>query len=281
MTLTVFLALLAAALMHASWNALIKVRSDRFASISITALGTAIAAVPVLPFVPVPSLAAWPWIAASVTIHIGYRLFLVRAYDAGDMAQTYPLARGTAPLLTAAGAFFFNNEVPTGIAMLGIVLLSCGTVLMSLRGGLHLERFNHRAVKYALLTAVLISAYTLSDGNGARITTPAISYAAWLFVCDGMTATIIGFASRGRAIVPVIAREWKTGLLAGILTAASYGIALWAMTKAPIASVAALRETSIFFGLVISVIFLGEAATRWRVIAAISILAGAMALRLS
>ncbi len=281
MTVTVFLALLAAAFMHATWNALIKMRADRFASITITSLGMALAAVPILPFVPIPPLAAWPWIAGSVIIHIGYRLFLVRAYDAGDMAQTYPLARGTAPLLTAVGAIFLNKEVPGDLALLGILLLSCGTVLMSLRGGLHLEKFNRRAVGYALLTATLISGYTLSDGNGARVASTAVSYAAWLFVCDGTTATAIGFAARGRALVPVIAREWKTGLLAGVLSAASYGIAMWAMTKAPIASVAALRETSILFALMISVPVLGEAATRWRVLAALCIVVGAMALRLS
>jgi len=280
MTLTVFLALLLAAFMHASWNAMIKVRADRFASISITSLGMALAAIPVLPFVAVPPSASWPWIIASIIVHVGYRLFLVRAYEAGDMAQTYPLARGAAPLMTAFGAFFLNAETPSGTAIAGILLLSCGTVMMSLRGGLHPGTYNLKAVGYALLTAVLISAYTLCDGNGARAASSAISYASWLFVLDGISATFIGFAVRGRALMPVIAREWKAGLIAGALTAASYGIAIWAMTKAPIASVAALRESSIFFALLISVLFLGEVATRWRVVAAVFIVAGAMALRL-
>ncbi|MGV8951353.1 MAG: EamA family transporter [Cypionkella sp.] len=279
MTLTVFLALLAAAVMHASWNALIKVRTDRFASITITSLGMGLIAAPVLPFVQIPPAAAWPWIVASVTFHIGYRLFLVRAYDAGDLAQTYPLARGAAPLLTAIGAVLLNNEVPSSIAILGIILLSCGTVLMSLRGGLQGAKINHRAVIYALLTAVLISSYTLSDGNGARAAQTAASYAAWLFVCDATVATLIGFAARGRSLLPAIAHEWKAGLLTGGLSAGSYGIAMWAMTKAPIASVAALRETSILFAMLISVLFLGETSTRSRIVSAVFIVAGAMALR--
>lgn len=281
MTLTVFLAVLAAALMHASWNALIKVRADRFASISITSLGMALTAVPVLPFVEVPALHVWPWIAASVIIHIGYRLFLVKAYDAGDMAQTYPLARGTAPLMTAVGAVFMNGEVPGPIAVLGIFMLCCGTVLMSLKGGLQLGAFNRHAVGYALVTAVLITAYTLTDGNGARSAVTATSYAAWLFFCDGLTAFAIGIHYRGRKLLPVLAREWKGGMLAGAMTAGSYWIAMWAMTKAPIASVAALRESSILFALLISVAFLGETATRWRIAAALCIVGGAAALRLS
>jgi len=187
---------------------------------------------------------------------------------------------GPPPLKTAVGAIFLNKEVPGGTSVLGILLLSCGTVLMSLRGGLHIGKLNHHTVGYALLTAILIAAYTLTDGNGARLASTASSYAAWLFFCDGLTAFAIGIAARGRTLVPVLAREWKSGLLAGSLTAGSYWIAMWAMTKAPIASVAALRESSILFALLISVMFLGETATRWRVAAAFCIVAGAATLRL-
>ena len=166
MSLTVFLAVIAAAAMHASWNALVKVRTDRFASISITALGMALVAVPVLPFVDVPHAAVWPWIVASVIIHVGYRLFLIMAYNAGDLAQTYPLARGAAPLMTAVGAIFLVHEVPGPIAILGILLLSGGTLLMSLRGGL-LGQLNGRAVGYALATSVFISGSTSRESGGS------------------------------------------------------------------------------------------------------------------
>lgn len=280
MSLTVFLAVIAAAAMHAAWNALVKVRTDRFASISITALGMALVAVPVLPFVDVPHAAVWPWIVASVIIHVGYRLFLIMAYDAGDLAQTYPLARGAAPLMTAVGAIFLVHEVPGPIAILGILLLSGGTLLMSLRGGL-LGQLNGRAVGYALATSVFISGYTLVDGNGARLASTASSYAAWLFLCDGLCSMVIGFYYRGKKLLHVIAREWKTGLMAGALSAGSYWIAMWAMTRAPIASVAALRETSIVFAMIISVFVIGERMTAWRIAAAACIVAGAIALRLA
>jgi drug/metabolite transporter (DMT)-like permease len=280
MTLFVFTAVLAAALMHAAWNALIKVRTDRFASISLTALGMTCAALPVLPFVAFPSAQMWPWLIASVVIHIGYRLFLVRAYEVGDLAQTYPLARGAAPLVTTIGGVVLVGEFPGVLAVTGIALLSVGTFLMSLRGGTRLSRLNGAAVGYALVTSLFISGYTLTDGIGARLGETVLSYAAWLFVCDGVCAMAIGFYYRGRGLLSTLAAEWKIGALTGFLSAAAYGIAMWAMTKAPIASVASLRETSILFAMAISVFLLGERMTAWRSAAALSILAGVIALRL-
>lgn len=279
MTLLVFLAVLAAAVMHASWNALIKVRTDRFASISLTSLGMTCTALPVLPFVAVPSAEVWPWIAISVVVHIGYRLFLIRAYEAGDLAQTYPLARGAAPLMTTLGGIVLVGEFPGMVATAGIVLLSAGTFLMSLRGGATLSRLNGAAVSYALATSLFISGYTLADGVGARLAETAASYAAWLFFCDGICAMAIGFFYRGRRLLSVLAGEWRAGALTGFLSAAAYGIVMWAMTRAPIASVASLRETSILFAMVISVFALGEKMTAWRGAAAFTILAGVIALR--
>lgn len=280
MTLTVFFAVLAAAAMHASWNALIKMRGDRFASISLTSLGMSLAALPVIPFVEFPAAAVWPFIVASLVIHVGYRLFLVMAYEAGDLAQTYPLARGAAPLMTTIGAIFLLAELPTPLAVLGIVLLSTGTLLMSFRGGAGLGRLDRRAVGFALTTSIFVAAYTLTDGSGARLAATASSYAAWLFLCDGLVSIAIGFYYRGRRLLSVMKAEWHVGVLTGLLSAASYWIAMWAMTKAPIASVAALRETSILFAMLISVFALREKMTGWRVAAALCIVAGVAALRL-
>ena len=280
MTPFVFLAVLLAAAMHATWNALVKVRSDRFASITLTSLGMMLSAAPVLPFVDVPTANVWPWIVASVVIHIGYRLFLIRAYDHGDLAQTYPLARGTAPLITAIGGVFLLSEVPSGLAMVGILLLSLGTLLMSLRGGGHLARLNRAAVGYALTTSLCIAGYTLVDGSGVRLAATAASYAAWLFVCDGLCAIAIGVFYRGRKLLAATAAEWGSGIVAGFLSAAAYAIAMWAMTQAPVASVASLRETSILFAMLISVLALGEKMTGWRGAAALSIVAGVIALRM-
>jgi drug/metabolite transporter (DMT)-like permease len=279
MTLFVFCAVLVAAAMHATWNALVKVRSDRFASITLTSIGMTLTALPALPFVEVPEAKVWPWIIASVIIHIGYRLFLIRAYDHGDLAQTYPLARGTAPLITAIGGVFVLSEVPSGLAIVGILLLSLGTLLMSLRGG-HIAVPNRAGVGYALTTSLCIAAYTLADGSGVRLAATAASYAAWLFVCDGLCATAIGFFYRGRKLLVASRSEWASGVVAGFLSAAAYAIAMWAMTRAPVASVASLRETSILFAMLISVFALGEKMTGWRGAAALSIVFGVIALRL-
>jgi drug/metabolite transporter (DMT)-like permease len=266
--------------MHATWNALIKTRSDRFASISLATLGASIVVLPILPFVDFPSIEVWIWIAASVIIHAGYRLFLVKTYDVGDFAQSYPLARGIAPLITTVGAIIFIGEVPEGLTVLGIVVLSFGALLMSLRGSSDLSKFNRRAVGFALLTSMLIAGYTLTDGYGVRLANTASSYAAWLFFCDGLCSIAIGFLYRGRGLLTVLASEWKTNLLTGGLLAGSYWIIMWAMTKAPIASIAALRETSILFAMLISVLVLGERVTPWRVLATVFIVGGVVILRL-
>lgn len=281
MTPTVFLAVLAAAAMHATWNALVKVRLDRFASVTLMTMGTSVAALPFLPFVAFPSAEIWPWLAFSVFCLMGYKLCLVRAYETGDFAQTYPLARGTAPLLVAIGGIFVVSEMPQPVAIAGIVVLCGGMLLMSFRGGGHLEPINHKAVGYALATSVFIAGYTLSDGKGARMAESAGSYAAWLFLCDGLWSLVVFVMLRGRRAVEAAAGEWKMGLVTGALSAAAYSIAVWAMTKAPISSVAALRETSILFAMLISVVALGESLTRWRTTAALAILAGMVALRLA
>lgn len=280
MTLALFSLVLAAAAMHATWNALIKTRSDRFASISLATLGASIVVLPILPFVDFPSIEVWIWIAASVIIHAGYRLFLVKTYDVGDFAQSYPLARGIAPLITTVGAIIFIGEVPEGLTVLGIVVLSFGALLMSLRGSSDLSKFNRRAVGFALLTSMLIAGYTLTDGYGVRLANTASSYAAWLFFCDGLCSIAIGFLYRGRGLLNVLASEWKTNLLTGGLLAGSYWIIMWAMTKAPIASIAALRETSILFAMLISVLVLGERVTPWRVLATVFIVGGVVILRI-
>ena len=187
--------------------------------------------------------------------------------------------RGTAPLMTAIVGVFVLSEVPSSLAMLGILLLSLGTLLMSLRGG-QAAVPNRAAVGYALTTSLCIACYTLTDGSGVRLAPTAASYAAWLFVCDGLCAVVIGFFYRGRGLLAASGREWASGIVAGVLSAAAYAIAMWAMTQAHVASVASLRETSILFAMLISVFALGERMTGWRGAAALSIVAGVIALRI-
>lgn len=280
MSLTVFLAVLAAAAMHASWNAMVKVHPDRFLSVTVLTLGMASMALLAAPFVEVPKAEVWPWILASTMFHMGYKLCLIGAYKSGDLAQTYPLARGTAPLLAAIGGIFVVSEVPGPLSIIGIVLLCAGTLVMSFRGGGHLEKLNRHAVGYALATSVFIASYTLSDGSGARLAASASSYAVYLFLADGIWSLILCLIVRGPQSLPAMARDWKVGVITGGLSGAAYWIVMWAMTKAPIASVASLRESSILFAMLISVFALGEKMTVWRSAAAFGIVAGVVALRL-
>lgn len=279
MSAAVFIAVLAAAAMHATWNVLIKVRLDPFASISLMSFGMAVIALPLLPFMTMPSGVTWVWLVLSVILHTGYNYFLARAYETGDMAQSYPLARGTAPLLTTLGGLVVLNEAPGSLAVVGIVLLCAGTLVMSLRGGV-MSALAGRSVVYALITSVFIAGYTLADGSGARSASDAVSYAVWLFLVEGIWSIVFCIMVRGTRVVRAILPEWKIGLVAGLLSSLGYGIVIWAMTKAPVAAVAALRESSILFAMVLSVVVLGETLTRWRVAAALLIVAGVAALRL-
>jgi drug/metabolite transporter (DMT)-like permease len=164
--------------------------------------------------------------------------------------------------------------------VLGILLLSAGTLLMSFRGGAGISRIDRGAVGFALVTSLFVAGYTLTDGSGARAASTASSYAAWLFVVDGLWTLVLCLCLRGRAVVSTMLPEWKTGIVTGALAAGAYWIAMWAMTKAPIASVAALRETSILFAMAISVFALREKLTAWRIAAALFIIGGVIALRL-
>ncbi len=278
MSAAVFLAVLAAAAMHASWNALLKVRGDRFAVVLLMSVGMGVAAAPLLPFVPVPQGVTWGWIALSICLQTGYKYYLTRAYETGDLAVAYPLARGTAPLLTTLGSAILLGEVPGPMTILGIVLLCGGVLLMSLRG--RGEGVGGRTVAFALLTSAFIAGYTLTDGSGARSAADGVSYAVWLFVLDGLVALALCALLRGRRAMSIALTEWRTMLGGGLLGALAYGIALWAMTRAPIAAVAALRETSILFAMILSVVLLGERVAPRRVVAALVIVAGVLALRL-
>ena len=276
----VFGAVLVAAACHASWNALIKIRLDPFLAIVLISALAGIVALPLLFFVPVPPAAAWPWLIASVVTHVGYYIGLSSAYRLGDMGQVYPIARGTAPLMTAAGGALLLGENFSLIGWGGIVGLTSGVFLLSLRASGDLAHLNRRAVGFALFTAVTICCYSLVDGIGARTAGNAHSYALWLFVIDGAFITGIAIAWRGTGSIPEMARSWKSGLIGGVLSLVAYWIVIWAMTVAPIALVAALRETSVLFGALIAVVILKEPLRATRMVAAVLIVIGLTLIRL-
>jgi drug/metabolite transporter (DMT)-like permease len=277
----VFVAVLFAAACHAGWNATIKGGLDPLATTVLISIGAAIVSLVFLPVTGLPAAAAWPWCAASVLIHLVYFAALIESYRAGDMGQVYPIARGSAPLMTAVATTAFIGERLGLLGWCGILLLAAGVLLLSLRGGRDLARLDRTAVGFALFTAVTICAYSVVDGVGARLSGSANAYSVMLFVGIGPVMLIYALARRGREVIAAMGQSWGLGLAGGGLQLGSYGIANWAMTVAPIAMVAALRESSVLFGAVIAVVFLKEPLRAGRVAAALMIVAGLALIRLS
>jgi drug/metabolite transporter (DMT)-like permease len=277
----VFAAVLFAAAAHAGWNAVIKRGLDPLSTTVLISIGAALVSAAFLPITGLPAAAAWPWCAASVLIHLFYFAALIESYRAGDMGQVYPIARGSAPLMTATATALFIGERLGLAGWCGIVLLVAGVMLLSLRGGRDLEQLDRKAVGFALFTAVTICAYSVVDGMGARAAGSANAYSVALFIGIAPVMLVYALVQSGRAVVPAMARHWRLGLAGGTLQLGSYGIAIWAMTVAPIAIVAALRETSVLFGAAIAVVFLKEPLRASRIVAALMIVAGLALIRLS
>jgi drug/metabolite transporter (DMT)-like permease len=275
----VFLAVLFAAACHAGWNALIKVGLDPLSTTTLISLGSGFVALVLLPFTGAPGSAAWPWLIASVLIHLFYFAALIESYRTGDLGQVYPIARGSAPLMTATAATLFVGEQLSPIGWSGIVALVAGVFLLSARGGRDLARIDRRAVGFALFTAVTICAYSVVDGIGARLSANPVAYSLWLFI--GIAIVMLPYAlfRDGRDVIPAMRGYWRRGLAGGGLQALSYGIVLWAMTVAPIAVVASLRETSVLFGAGIAVVVLKEPLRAVRIAAAVLIVGGLMLIR--
>jgi drug/metabolite transporter (DMT)-like permease len=276
----VFAAVLLAAACHAGWNATIKAGLDPLATTVLISIGAAIVAAAFLPAVGLPAGAAWPWCGASVVIHLVYFAALIESYRAGDMGQVYPIARGSAPLMTAIVTTAFVGERLGFAGWSGIILLVAGVMLLSLRGGRDLTRLDWKAVGFALFTALTICAYSVVDGVGARRAAGANAYSVALFMGIGPVMVIYALARLGPEVIAAMRRQWRLGLAGGTLQLGSYGIAIWAMTVAPIAIVAALRETSVLFGALIAILFLKEPLRAGRVAAALMIVAGLTLIRL-
>src|SRR3954468_20418983 len=246
---------------------------------ALIAIMSAIVVLPALFVLPIPPAPAWRWIVASMVFHLGYFVGLSEAYRTGDMGQVYPIARGTAPLMTALASTFIIGEAIGLRGWLGILILVSGVFLLSMRGGRDLH-FDKRAVAFALFTAVTICGYSVVDGSGARAAGNAHAYTVWLFLLDGLMMLIFVLLRRGRPVFAEFASFWPSGLIGGALSLAAYWIAIWAMTVAPIALVAALRETSVLFAAAIAVIVLKEPQQRPRIIAALMIVCGLVLIRL-
>ena len=280
LTLGVTLAVLGAGLLHAGWNALLKSAGggDPLLDTATVVAGSTICSLVALPFVPLPITASWPFGLASVVIHFFYFLTLAQAYRTGDLSFAYPLMRGTAPLLVTLLGIGFLRELPTAQVTLGILLISAGIV-----GIAFAQRHHHprAAVYWALGNATIIAVYTLVDGAGARSSGNALSYVVWLSFLEGVVFLVWIRARRGADAVTYIGAQWRRGLLGGFCSVAAYAIVLWAMTRAPVAAVAALRETSVLFAAIIGTLLLKEGFGVARLVGAASVVAGVAALKLS
>jgi drug/metabolite transporter (DMT)-like permease len=274
LTLPVTLAVLGGALLHAAWNALVKAAEDKELDTYAVAAGCGIFALLALPFLPLPAQAAWPWLAGSVAVHVLYFLFLAGAYRYGEFSYVYPLMRGGGPMIVAASGILVFAEVLRRSEWLGVALI-CGGIL-ALASGAH----DRRATLFALANAIVIGAYTLIDAEGARASAAPVSYTLWFFLANAGVILAMGSARRGREMTLYLRRHWRRALFGGACSVGSYAIALWAMTRAPVALVAALRETSVIFAALIAALVLKEKLTRRRLLATGAVLAGLVLLRI-
>lgn len=280
MTTFVFIAVLFAAACHAGWNALIKVGLDPLSTTALIAVGSAVVGLVCLPVAGLPARAAWPWLIASAFIHLLYFAALIESYRTGDLGQVYPIARGAAPLMTAAASLVFVGEHLRALSWAGIAALAAGVLLLSARGGRELTQVDRRAVGFAVLTALTICTYSVVDGIGARVSLNPQSYVLLLLIGNALLLVPYALWRDAGGVSTALRHYWLRGLSGGALQTLSYGIALWAMTLAPIAIVASLRETSVLFGALIAVAVLKEPLRAVRIGAALLIVCGLLMIRL-
>lgn len=278
MSLPILLSVLAAAFLHALWNALIRLGGSKIRAMVMLSLMEALVGAAIAAARPMPIPAAWPWIVGAGFVHFAYKFFLAQAYEQGDLSRVYPIARGAAPMLVAivSAAFALDHIAPMGYA--GIAVLGLGILLMA--RGVFTDGESRRLLPFALGSALATATYTLVDGMGARVAGDAVGYVGWLMIGGGLGFAALMLGLRGPAMLRARPGEWA---VAGAGAAASYGayaISIWAMTIAPIALVAVLRETSILFAVVIGWLVFGEKMTRAKALAAVLIVAGVMLTRL-
>jgi drug/metabolite transporter (DMT)-like permease len=277
MTLAVSMAVLLAALLHASWNAMIKGGGDVLHDTAGIIVGATLIALPFVFLVPFPVAAAWPYIAASVTVHLAYYWLMISAYRVGDLSLVYPLMRGVAPLITAAAGIVVLGEMPAAVAWFGMLLISGGVFVLGYRALGHAP--SRAAVGFALSNAAVIALYTLIDGQGARTSGNAWSYIVWLFVLDGIPFSLWMLATRRATFIAHLRSRSRRALSGGGLSAAAYAISVWAMTQAPVALVASLRETSVLFATLIGARLLRERLSPRRWSGVVAVVVGAIALK--
>lgn len=278
MSALVFFAVLGAALLHASWNALIKSGASKLTSMFIMTLVQGGFGGVIALFSALPTAQVWPWLLASGVFHSGYKLFLAFAYEQGDLSRVYPIARGAAPMLVLALSGYVLSDSLSTLEIFGVLVLGAGILMMA--RGVFAHGEERRLLPLALGSALMTAGYSIVDGLGARVSDDAVMYVAWLFILDALFFTPVCLALRGRGVLRASGWDWIMGSLAAAASYGAYAIAVWAMTKAPIALVTALRETSILFAVLIGWAIMGDKMDRGKAFAALLIVAGVILTRL-
>lgn len=278
MSSTVFFAVIAAAVLHATWNALVKGGSDKTLGMSAVIIGHVPFAIVCLPFIPMPAAESYPYLLGGIVLHAGYQFFLLQSYKVGDLTQVYPIARGTAPLLVAFFSVFVLKVELSSTELLAILIIGVGILSLTLVRSDDGQR-NSRAVMFALVTSCFIASYSMVDGLGARLAGTSLGFYAWLSIANGFFMTLYVLAVQPTILRQLVTSHRRIFAIGGGASFIAYSIVTWAFTQAPIALVTALRETSIVFALLIGVFFLKEQVNLIKVFSTMTTLLGAILLR--
>ena len=257
---------------HAVVNAILKAGNDKMSRRALIDGFSALILAPAAFLVPLPTN-AWNWLMASAVVHGLYLFALIKSFEQSDMTVAYPIARGIAPMLAAAGAVAIFHEPISVAVVLGILAIACGVMLIGVS-----HKMERSALLWAMLTGLCIASYTVIDAQGVRAAPTALSYIVWTFLLLGGALGTFFAIWRGRAFFATAAGQWKPGLIAGALSIITYGFALFAFRLGATPRLAALRETSILFGTAIAVIFLKERLTTLRFGGVLAIALGAIVL---
>lgn len=270
---------LTAAIMHATWNAVVKVDGDRLMTMAVVISTTGLLAPLLLLAGPSPAIESWPYIVLSAVLNNAYFLFLIEAYRFGDLSHVYPIARGSAPLLVAAGAWGFAGEHLSTTELAGVIVVSVGIISMVWGSGVKLGT-EKRAVVFALLTGLMIATYTVIDGVGVRLSGNPAGFIGWLFILNPLPILTIALVRRRSQALVYMRTNWRPAVLGGCLNLGSYGLSIWALSLGGMAHVSALRETSVIIAAVIGTRMLGEAFGHRRILAAATVAFGVVVIAL-
>jgi len=288
--LSVTLAVLAAAITHATWNAIAHGIKDQVLAFGLIGAGSIAVAIPLVLAAPFPLGACWPYLLASVFIHVFYNLLLMRSYRYGQFGQVYPLARGTSPLVVTVLAAVFAAERPSAPQVCGVLVVSCGLAVLVFagrRGGSAVTGSgsgsgsgpSRAALIAAGATGLTIAAYTTVDGLGVRLSGSSVAYIGWLMLLESLCVPLWALVRRRREVVSDVSRRvLLSGLSAGALAVLAYGLVLWAQTRGELAPIAALRETSVIFGAIIGTVVFREPFGRSRIAATVLVVIGVLLL---